>query len=639
MKLMKTFLTVFIVSGLLAVTGASSSFAAVWHNDAENETYNNAHSGYGNPSQACIGAFGAIWATGSASDRYNMSVSVSADTDKVPIYIRGSAYLCPGVTGSSIYAIRISSNGGLPFSKLSSTTLDRGQVISGQFSTTSKYITAELDISSVSKDPGVYKQNIKIYRCASNDGINLTGSENDVCDTQTVPITITRSYNYELTPKITTDSGNSYTVNKEAGESVKINPVVNNLKAAKTRNTEWKLTYFEVKSEESTVGDNQIDNNTSDTCSVYSSTVSGEDVKNGCTVKASGQNRTFNNNGDNSFSDNEISQEIRNFTIPGDAALGTRYCFALSINPYKMNKTDNYDDQSKVSNQWRHSAPVCIQVVKKPKMQVWGASAWASGGVQMSVTKVNNTTFGSWAEYELVSPKLIKSMASASGYSGGVLSTEFKQIAKLTPRTDSELGNYESSWSGNSTDIINNFRSRYEAEALTGWDYSKLNNNGRIVAYKTSNISLGNITLVNGQSAVIFVNGDLNIDGDIITDLGSATSPYNIPQMVIIASGNINIQNNVTRVDAWLLSEKDLKTCAVVKSSVNQNNCGNQLVINGPTVANNVKSWRTAGSSGDFSSPAEIYNLRADAYLWLHSRSGGDGKIITTYTNELPVRF
>ena len=74
MKLMKTFLTVFIVSGLLAVTGASSSFAAVWYNDAENETYNNAHSGYGNPSQACIGAFGAIWATGSASDRYNMSV-------------------------------------------------------------------------------------------------------------------------------------------------------------------------------------------------------------------------------------------------------------------------------------------------------------------------------------------------------------------------------------------------------------------------------------------------------------------------------------------------------------------------------------------------------------------------------------
>ena len=366
---------IFISLGV-AFSLASNIYAAdVWHNDAEKETYNNAHSGYGIPSEACQGSFGAIWATGSVNDRYTMSLSVNADTSSVPIYIRGSSYLCPGTSGMQIYAIRISSNGGLPFSNLSKTTLDRGTPVSGAFSNRGglDYITATLDISSVPKTPGSYNREIKIYRCASNDGITLTGNGANVCGTQTVKITIIRNYDYELVPKVTTNvGGNSSIIRKEPGEKIVVSPAVTNSKGAYTQDTKWKLSYFEIASENSSISTSRIDNTNSDTCATYDSAVSGESISSSCQVKAEGSGRKFNNSGDNQFTSSEVSDAIKNFVIPQDAELGTRFCFALSISPYKVPKSESWNDQNNKGNQWRHSSAVCIQVVRKPKMQVWG---------------------------------------------------------------------------------------------------------------------------------------------------------------------------------------------------------------------------------------------------------------------------
>ena len=56
--------------------------------------------------------------------------------------------------------------------------------------------------------------------------------------------------------------------------------------------------------------------------------------------------------------------------IEEGAEAGTRYCVALSISPYKMSDTQSKADQEANNNQWRHSAPICIKVVKKPKVQL-----------------------------------------------------------------------------------------------------------------------------------------------------------------------------------------------------------------------------------------------------------------------------
>ena len=72
-------------------------------------------------------------------------------------------------------------------------------------------------------------------------------------------------------------------------------------------------------------------------------------------------------------------------------------------------------------------------------------------------------------------------------------------------------------------------------------------------------------------------------------------------------------------------------------------NCDNQLRVRGGTVSKGLRLWRTAGSDGTakdtLADPAEIFNQSADAYLWAQSQSGSAGKIVTTYTKELPVRY
>ena len=50
---------------------------------------------------------------------------------------------------------------------------------------------------------------------------------------------------------------------------------------------------------------------------------------------------------------------------------------------------------------------------------------------------------------------------------------------------------------------------------------------------------------------------------------------------------------------------------------------------------------RTAGSGTDLASgdPAEVFNLRPDAYLWAATRATGSGRVQTMYTTELPPRL
>ena len=127
----------------------------------------------------------------------------------------------------------------------------------------------------------------------------------------------------------------------------------------------------------------------------------------------------------------------------------------------------------------------------------------------------------------------------------------------------------------------------------------------------------------------------------------AVNSDSDFRQIIIIADGDITIDQGVKRVDAWLIARGVINTCAVNGAQnvndVNMNNCDNQLHIRGGTVSRNLRLWRTAGSDGTIkdtlSNPAEIFNQSADTYLWAQAQSGSEGKIVTTYTKELPVRY
>jgi len=160
---------------------------------------------------------------------------------------------------------------------------------------------------------------------------------------------------------------------------------------------------------------------------------------------------------------------------------------------------------------------------------------------------------------------------------------------------------------------------------------------------------------------VICSSQNILVNGNIINN-GSWSNIEDMGQYIIMAP-NIVISPSVTRIDAWLVAVNPnnpaemgaVDTCEGGSNSVRQHGAdacnaggaipggpGNAgLVINGPVFASSMVTMRTAGAgSGNASiDPAEIFNLRADTFLWAWAQSEQSGAIVTTFTRELAPRF
>ena len=165
---------------------------------------------------------------------------------------------------------------------------------------------------------------------------------------------------------------------------------------------------------------------------------------------------------------------------------------------------------------------------------------------------------------------------------------------------------------------------------------------GTINLSASEDMPAGKWVVINAPNATVRITSSLHYTSAALTSVQS------IPQLIIIAQ-NIVIQDNVDTVDAWLLAKGTgangtLTTCDASITEPTQltaSVCSTKLTINGPVIANHVNLYRTAGSgtgtaSGD---PAEVFNLRPDAYMWASNFSGLESKARTVYQTELPPRF
>lgn len=121
-----------------------------------------------------------------------------------------------------------------------------------------------------------------------------------------------------------------------------------------------------------------------------------------------------------------------------------------------------------------------------------------------------------------------------------------------------------------------------------------------------------------------------------------------LPQQFFFAK-NIEIYNDVTNLDGWLVAEENINTCANVatnsdpktKSGLTSSVCNSQLTINGPVFASQVLLNRTygAGTGNASIQPSEIFNLRSDTYLWAYAQAQRFSQAVTTYSRELAPRY
>ena len=271
--------------------------------------------------------------------------------------------------------------------------------------------------------------------------------------------------------------------------------------------------------------------------------------------------------------------------------------------------------------------------------------------VSYTMDRAYQNMYGSWAEYGIIAG------GKADSASGAGLSSSFNGRDNLTMRDYNKLTFANTPKFGNFSGaslVPDNF-----TLPSVGGVKGSVSGNVNINSLSTGEYTAGNINLVGtkldvGKSIVIKSTGTVRISGDLLyTDSGNVRS---LPQLVIYAK-NIVIDPSVGEVNAWLITPKDgyVSTCGAVfnmtnwLSNVSEALCGKKLRINGPIKAGHLFLRRTYGGRHASSAkndpnmhpgtPAEIINLRADAYLWSYNNYRNTGAISTMNVRELPPRY
>jgi len=432
-------------------------------------------------------------------------------------------------------------------------------------------------------------------------------------------------YNYGLTPNLSTTQSGVV----ESGASVGLKPIVQNSGPTKSKPSQWQLTKIVVPSGD-TVANSAGGDSIGNPCIYFN--------KSGaiCSSLVSVNNSVF------IVGTNTLLASSDDFS---DYEVGTRLCYSLSVNPL-----------SSISDNWRHSAPVCLVVGKKPKVQVLGGNLKTGGKVQTSQSLKSGNLFGSWDEYGIFSGGTIVGMASGSAFAAkaGLLNASACGYSKLIFTSAGEgicssttvIGNYT-----NSKSIPDFAASFYGGTAIAAGTAIVANNQASGTYTVAGDLTLNASSLDLGKSVIIKATGTVRIIGNQSYYGGPYANSSQLPQLVIMAN-KIIINSGVTNIDAWLIANGTdgiIETCdtgsttyvLALVNSLTVDKCNQPLVVNGPVMAKQLWLRRTAGSGiGDLSGdPAEVFNLRPDAYLWSAARTVSTGRIKAVYSTELPPRF
>lgn len=374
--------------------------------------------------------------------------------------------------------------------------------------------------------------------------------------------------------------------------------------------------------------------------------------------------------------------------------VGYKYCNSAGWKfeywvSYTQNGQDDWFKENK--DYWTTYDATCRAIAKKPSLGIWNSSILSDGGVRTSLgdryddTRLGryvdsraNALYGSWSEYLGVVNKTVDGLSTGAAFAlGSRTSLDLFMNSPLT------IANHTSNLGNSGVHANTTLRTR-----LDTFLKNRAIENGEVYDgdRTSSNLNLGdNIT----SSRIVYVKGDLEIDHNIKLNTGDYSNIYQVPQVIIFVDGNVKVASEVTQVDAWLIIGKNLDTCSgFVGGSYNSDGsvadagseadavnrisgvCSKQLVFNGPVMASSLTLHRSYGSdpkirrndayhgsnalrnlnecadndnSGECSkrySVGEIFNFRADNYLWAYAQAGRyDSSYTESYSRELAPRY
>lgn len=202
-------------------------------------------------------------------------------------------------------------------------------------------------------------------------------------------------------------------------------------------------------------------------------------------------------------------------------------------------------------------------------------------------------------------------------------------------------------------------------------NYDCLSNGSKIV-YSSGNLEISgskNYCLASSSdtgksnTTIIYVAGTLTLGSNFYYGQANSDGSCNgnnqvyqageaLPQLIVIAD-KVVFKQAVTNYDGWVIADT-VNTCDLSLTNKNNgisvNNCNQQLRINGPVITRYLNLYRTYGggpnsstnatwSTYDLASPAEIFNIGPETYIWGYQQSTRYSQAFTTYQRELPTRY
>lgn len=433
------------------------------------------------------------------------------------------------------------------------------------------------------------------------------------------------SINYTLTPTI-----NGSPSTREGGSPVNLTPNVANAGPTQSSNVAWEINTFNLNATEA---------------------IPPGGISALTPTQFYGHSPRLVSSGTRTFAVGNTPVTISAQTL-SDVSIGSRVCYTLSVRPYS----------SSAGTTARHSTPFCVTISKKPKVQILGSDLIVgkntTSAISTATTRktVDGTarTYGSWGEYGAIASGIITGFGSGGGYSGGNTNSAYCNASYLTftnagtsrcTAASSRKGGY--ALSKQLPDIAGRFvykvpitGSSFNLADATSGIYGVDSRTSPVINVSGGTIAKGKSVIISAGTATINITSNIEYTGETLNRIAD------IPQVVIIAN-NINIDESVTRVDAWLIatgSAGNINTCSRIRNpatELNATRCKETLTVNGPVVARHLYLYRTAGSESGAGSgiPAEVFNLRPDAYLWATHTMTGTGRLQTVSTKELPPRF
>lgn len=304
---------------------------------------------------------------------------------------------------------------------------------------------------------------------------------------------------------------------------------------------------------------------------------------------------------------------------PGFQA-GTEYCLSVRIST-----KSGYIDRTGVIQQddgpLESLTPSCDKIVNEPTFVINNGSVITGGDYQSggAGSCTGGGTLGGWFNNTLTQYRWGSgSQLAALGLTKTTGFASARTEGKRAP-TDLSFANSPTSYVGGTSDpespsLGGNYGGSYclpTVEAETAAEEV------------TGNLSLGGEVLTTGQKKAYFRKGNVYIGGNITYNTtgwsyDKTTGKLDkVPSMVVKATGNIYISNNVTRLDGvYIAQRKDpsqppsntnggiIYTCGVasyqpVTSANVYHNCRNQLTVYGTFIANKVNMMRSYGSLRD----------------------------------------